>query len=155
MEHLTGTIGGLLIRQNFFSVLKLKHGILNFAFFSLQLKTADHRYSMSLNQSAIRPQSPFHRLIESLSGPISNSFLISLSLEFFNPVISHIKRVISFCPALVTLNDANIKMSINTLTDHPYKLKKGLHIAILSVMLPEQIKYVKPIAPASIWHLSI
>ena len=42
---------------------------------------------------------------------------------------------------------------MNNFTDHPYKLKKGLHIANFSVMTPEQMKYVKPVDPASTWHL--
>ena len=41
---------------------------------------------------------------------------------------------------------------MNNFTDHPYKLKKGLHIANFSVMTPEQMKYVKPIDLASTWH---
>ena len=38
-------------------------------------------------------------------------------------------------------------------TGHPYKLKKGMHIANVSVMTPEQIKHVRPIDPVSTWHL--
>ena len=42
---------------------------------------------------------------------------------------------------------------MNNFTDHPYKLKKGLHNAIFSVMTPEQMKYVKPVDTISTWHL--
>ena len=65
----------------------------------------------------------------------------------------HEKGDITFCPALVTLNDGNISIPVNNFTDHPYKLKKGLHIASFSVMTPEQMKYVKPVDPASTWNL--
>ena len=51
------------------------------------------------------------------------------------------------------MNDGNISIPVNNFTDHPYKLKKGLHIASFSVMTPEQMKYVKPVDPASTWHL--
>ena len=61
----------------------------------------------------------------------------------------HEEEDITFCPALVTLNDGNISIPVNNFTDQPYKLKKGLHIASFSVMTPEQIKYVKPVDPAS------
>ena len=60
---------------------------------------------------------------------------------------------ITFCTALVILNDGNILIPVNNFTDHPYKLKKGFHIANFSVMTPEQRKYVKPVDPASTWHL--
>ena len=45
MEHLTGPIIGLMFLQRNHTVLDMRQGILNFPFFSMQLKTADHRYS--------------------------------------------------------------------------------------------------------------
>ena len=65
----------------------------------------------------------------------------------------HEEGDITFCQALVTLNDGNISIPVNNFTDHPYKLKKGIHIANFSVMTPEQMKYVKQVDPASTWHL--
>ena len=67
--------------------------------------------------------------------------------------ILHEEGDITFCPALVTLNDGSISIPVNNFTHHPYKLKKRLHIANFSVMRPEQMKYVKPVDPASTWHL--
>ena len=45
MEHLTGPIIGLMFLQRNHTVLHMRQGILNFPFFSMQLKTADHKYS--------------------------------------------------------------------------------------------------------------
>ena len=45
MENLTGPIIELLLLQRNHTVLDMKQGILNFPLFSMQLKTADHRYS--------------------------------------------------------------------------------------------------------------
>ena len=45
MEHLTGPIIGLMFLQRNHTVLDIRQGILNFPFFSMQLKTADHKYS--------------------------------------------------------------------------------------------------------------
>ena len=42
---------------------------------------------------------------------------------------------------------------VNSFTDQPYKLKKGLQIANFSVMTPEQMKHVRPIDPVSTWPL--
>ena len=44
MEHLTGPIIGLMFLQRNHTVLDMRQGILNFPFFSMQLKTADHKY---------------------------------------------------------------------------------------------------------------
>ena len=65
----------------------------------------------------------------------------------------HEEGDITFCPALVTLNDRSISIPVNNFTDHPYKLKRGRHNANFSVMTPEQMKYVKPVDPASTWYL--
>ena len=43
MENLTGPIIGILILQRNHTVLHLRQGVLNFPFFSMQLKNADHR----------------------------------------------------------------------------------------------------------------
>ena len=63
----------------------------------------------------------------------------------------HEKGDITFCPALVTLNDGNISIPVTSFTDHTFK--KGHYIANFSVMTSEQIKYVKPVDPTSTWHL--
>ena len=46
MENLTGPIIGLMILQQNHTVLDMQQGILNFPFFWMQLKTADHRFPM-------------------------------------------------------------------------------------------------------------
>ena len=142
MEHLTGPIIGLMFLQRNHTVLDMRQGILNFPFFSMQLKTADHKYSNVLEpilnhtEITIPPKDGVLRW-----SPLQSSDFL------------HEEGDITFCPALVTLNDGNISIPVNNFTDHPYKLKKGLHFANFSVMTPEQLKYVKLIDPASTWHL--
>ena len=50
MGNLMGPIIGLMFLQLNHTVLDMRQGILNFPFFSMQLKTADHRYSNVLEQ---------------------------------------------------------------------------------------------------------
>ena len=45
MVHLTGSNFGLMFLQRNHTVLAMRQRILNFPFFSMQLKTADHKYS--------------------------------------------------------------------------------------------------------------
>ena len=128
MEHLTGPIIGLMFLQRNHTVLDMRQGILNFPFFSMQLKTANQDQFTTLSENAV-------------TGILQPSDLL------------HEERDITFCPALVTLNDGSISIPVNNSTDHPYKLKNGLYIANFSVMTPEQMKFVKPVDPASTWHL--
>ena len=120
----------------------------------MQLKTADHKYS-SVLEPILNPTEitipPNDRVLfrtnsllypeNAVTGILQPSYLL------------HEEGDITFCPALVTLNDGNISIPVNNFTDHPYKLNKGIHIANFSVMTPEQMKYVKPVDPASTWHL--
>ena len=154
MEHLTGPIIGLMFLQRNHTVLDMRQGILNFPFFSMQLKTADHKYSNVLE--------PILNPTEITIPPNDRVLIRTNSLLYPENAVTgilqpsdllHEEDDITFCPALVTLNDGNIMIPVNNFTDHPYKLKKGLHIANFSVMTPEQMKYVKPVDPASTWHL--
>ena len=154
MENLTGPIIGLMFLQRNHTVLDMRQGILNFPFFSMQLKTADHKYSNALEpilnpaEITIPPNDRVLIRTNSLLCPENDVTGILQPSDLL-----HEEGDITFCPALVTLNNGSISIPVNNSTDHPYKLKKGLHIANFSVMTPEQMKYVKPIDPASTWHL--
>ena len=45
MEKLSSPIFGLMFLQRNHTVLDMRQGILNFPYFSMQLKTVDHKYS--------------------------------------------------------------------------------------------------------------
>ena len=154
MEHLTGPIIGLMFLQRNHTVLDMRQGILNFPFFSMQLKTADHKYSKFL-EPILNPTEitipPNDRVLIRTNSSLYPENAVTGILQPSD--LLHEEGDITFCPVLVTLNDGNIMIPVNNFTDHPYKLKKGLHIANFSVMTPEQMKYVKPVDPASTWHL--
>ena len=154
MEHLTGPIIGLMFLQRNHTVLDMRQGILNFPFFSMQLKTADHKYSNVL-EPILNPTEitipPNDRVLTRINSLLYPENAVTGILQPSD--LLHEEGDIKFCPALVTLNDGSIMIPVNNFTDHPYKLKKGLHTANFSVMTPEQMKYVKPVDPASTWHL--
>ena len=154
MEHLTEPFIRLMFLQRNHTVLDMRQGILNFPFFSMQLKTTDHRYSNAL-EPILNPTEitipPNHRVLIRTSSLLYPENAVTGILQPSD--LLHEEGNITFCPALVTLNDNNISLPVNNLTDHPYKLKKGLHIANFSGMTPEQMKYVKPVDPVSTWHL--
>ena len=154
MENLTRSIIGLMFLQRNYTVLDMRQGILIFPFFSMQLKTADHRYSNIL-EPVLNPIKinipPNDRVLirtNSLLYPENAVTGVSQPSDLL-----HEEGDITFCPALVTLNDGNILIPVNNFTDRPYQLKKELNIANFSVMTPEQINYVKPVDLASTSHL--
>ena len=154
MEHLTVPSIGLMFLQRTHTVLDLRQGILNFPSFSMQLKTAYHKYSNVLESILNHTEITIPPNDRVLIRTISLLYPENAVTGILQPSdLLHEENHITFCTALVILNDGNILIPVNNFRDHPYKLKKGLLIANFSVMTPEQMKYVKPVDPASTWHL--
>ena len=136
------------------TVLDMGQGILNFPFFSMQLKTADHKY-LNVMEPILNP--------EDVTIPTSDRTIISIQSRIYaeNAVTGILQpseplneeNDITFCAAIITLDDGTTRIHVNNFTHQPYKLKKGMHIANFSVMTPEQMKHVRPIDPVSTWHL--
>ena len=154
MEKLTGPIIGLMFFPRNHTVLDMRQGILNFPYFSMQLKTADHKYSNVL-EPILNPDDitipPNDRTLVEIKSQIYNENTVTGVLQPSDHL--HEEGDITFCAAIVTLTNGNVNVHINNFTDQPYKLKKGLHIANFSVLTPEQMKHVKPIDPVTTWHL--
>ena len=154
MEKLTGPIIGLMFLQRNHTVLDMRQGILNFPYFSMQLKTADHKYSNVL-EPILNPDDvtipPNDRTLVEIKSQIYNENSVTGVLQPSD--LLHEESDITLCAAIVTLTNGNVSVHINNFSDQPYKLKKGLHIANFSVLTPEQMKHVKPIDPVSTWHL--
>ena len=155
MENMTGPILGLMFHQRNHIVLDMRREILDFPFFSMQLKTADHRYSNVLepinNPTEITTPPNDIVLIRTNSLLYPENAVIGILQPSSN--LLHEERDITGCTALVTMNNGNITIHVNNFTNHPYKFKKGLHFTSFSVMKPEQMKDIKQVDPASTWHL--
>ena len=131
MEHLTGPIIGLMFLQRNHAVLDMRQGILNFPFFSMQLKTADHKYSNVLE--------PILNPIEITIPPNDKVLIRTNSLLYSENAVTgilqpsdllHEEGDITFCPALVTLNDGNIMIPVNNFTDYPINSKRDFTLPI-------------------------
>ena len=153
MEKLSSPIIGLMFLQRNHTLLEMRQGILNFPFFS-QLKTADHKYSNVmepiLNSEDVTIP-PNDRTIISIQSRIYAENAVTGILQPSEPLNE--ENDITFCAAIITLDEGTTRIHVNNFTDQPYKLKKGMHIANFSVMTPEQMKHVRPIDPVSTWHL--
>ena len=125
MEHLTGPIIGLMFLQRNHTVLDMRQGILNFPFFSMQLKTADHEYSNVL-EPILNPTEvtipPNDRILIRTNSLLYPENAVTGILQPSD--LLHEEGDITFCPVLVILNDGNISIPVKNFTDHPYKLKK-------------------------------
>ena len=95
LEKLTGPIIGLMFLQWNHTVLNMRQGILNFPYFSMQLKTADPKYSNVL-EPVLNPDDitipPNDRILIEIKSQIYNE---NRSQECCNPVISSMKKATS------------------------------------------------------------
>ena len=150
MEKLSSPIIGFMFLQRNHTVLDMRQGILNFPFFSMQLKTADHKYS-NVMEPILNPEDvtipPNDRLIISIQSRIYAENAVTGILQPSEPLNE--ENDITFSAAIITLDEGTTRIHVNNFTDQPYKLKKGMHIANFSVMTPEQMKHVRPIDPVS------
>ena len=154
MEKLTSPLIGLSFLQRNNTILDMRQGILNFPFFSMQLKTADHKYTNVMEPICAR---------EDITIPPDDRHMVSMYSQLFDDAnVTGILQPsndladdgdITFCAALVTLTQGQVTIHVNNFTDQSHTIKRGSHIANFSVLTPEQMKYVKPIDAVTTWHL--
>ena len=154
MEKLTSPLIGLSFLQRNKTILDMRQGVLKFPFFSMQLKTADHKYTNVMEPICIR---------EDVTIPPNDRHPVQLASQLYevNTVTGILKPSntltddgdIAFCAALVTLTKGQVSLHLNNFTDSPCSLERGTQVATFTVLTPEQMKYVKPIDPVTTWHL--
>ena len=154
MEKLSSPIIGLMFLQRNHTVLDMRQGILNFPFFSMHLKTADHKYS-NVMEPILNPEDVTIPPNDRTTIPIQSQIYAEIAVTgILQPSeLLNEENDIKFCAAITTLDEGTTSIHVNNFTDQPHKLKKGMHIANFSVITPEQMKHVRPQDPVSTWHL--
>ena len=154
MEKLTSPLIGLSFLQRNNTILEMRQGVLNFPFFSMQLKTADHKYTNVMEPISIREVvtiPPNDRHLVQLASQLYEDTTVTGILQPSNTLTDD--GDIAFCATLVTLTNGQVPVHLSNFTDSPYTLKRGTQVATFTVLTPEQMKYVKPIDPVTTWHL--
>ena len=126
MEKLTSPLFGLSFLQRNNTVLDMRQGVLNFTFLSMQLKTADHKYTNVMEPICIR---------EDVTIPPNDQHSVLMALQLYeNSTVFGILQPsnditddgdIAFCATLVTLTNDQVSIHLNIFTDSPYTLKRG------------------------------
>ena len=132
----------------------MRQGILNFPFFSMQLK----------NEDRIHPN-----VIEPILNPIETTLqsgkrtTIWVKSQIYtdneatgiiqpSPLLENDEDLL-ICPALSSTQNNKYMVQISNFLDYPYTLKKGTHIANFSMLTLEQTKHIRPVSPTSVRHL--
>ena len=123
-------------------------------FFSMQLKTADHKYTNFMEPICICEGvtiSPNDRQLVPMTSQLYNDTTVTGITQPSNDLTGD--GDIYFCAALVALTQGPVTIHVNNFTDHSHTLKRDSLVANFSVLTPEKMKYVKPIDPVITWHL--
>ena len=141
MEKLTSPLIGLSFLQRNNTILDMRQGVLHFPFFSMQLKTADRKYTNVMEPICAR---------EDITIPPNDRHMVSMSSQLYDDTnVTGIFQPsndlaedgdITSCAALVTLTQGQISIHVNNFTDQPCTNKRGSHIANFSVLTPEQMQ---------------
>ena len=98
----------------------MRQGVLNFPFFSMQLKTADHKYTNVMETICAR---------EDITIPPNDRHMVSMFSQLYDDtnvtgIIQPSNDLaedgdITFCAALVTLTQGQVSIHVNNFTDQP------------------------------------
>ena len=154
MTNLTSTLIGLFFLQHNSIILNMRQGILNFPFFSMQLKNEDRAYPNVIE--------PILNPVETILQPgkrttiwvRSEVYTDNEATEIFQPS-SLLENDEDFlmCPLLSSTQNSKHMVQISNFLDHPCTLKKGTHIVNFSVLTLEQPKRIRPVNLASVKRL--
>ena len=132
----------------------MRQGMLNFPFFSMQLKNEDRTYpnviEPILNPVETRLQPGKRTTIWVKSQIYTDNEATGINQP--SPLLENDDDLL-ICPTFSSTQNNKHMVQIINFLDHHYTLKKGTHIANFSILTPEQTKHIRPVNPTSVRHL--
>ena len=154
MTNLTSPMVGLLFLQRNSTILDMRQGILNFPFFSMQLKKED-RTNTNVIEPIINPAEiilqPGKRTTIWVKSQIYTENEVTGIIQL-SPLLENDEDLL-ICQAISSTQNNKHMVQISNFLDHPYTLKKGTHMANFSILIPEQTKHIRPVNSTSVRHL--
>ena len=153
VTNLTSPLIGLFFLQRNNTIFDTRQGILNFPFFSMQLKNEDRPYPNVIE--------PILNPVETILQPGKRTTIRVKSQIYTNneatgifqplPLLEN-DEDLPICPAISSTQNNKHMVQFSNFLDHPYTLKKGTHIANFWILTPEQTKHIRPVNPTSVRH---
>ena len=132
----------------------MRQGILNFPFFSMQLKNEDRTYPNVIE--------PILNPVDTILQPKKRT-TIWVKPQIYtkneatgiiqpSPILQNDEDLL-ICPALSSNQNNKHMVQNSNFLDDPYTLKKRAHMANFSILTPEQTKHSQPVNPTLDRHL--
>ena len=116
----------------------MRQGVLNFPFFSMQLKTADHKYTNVREPICIRAD---------VTTPPNDTHLVLMASQLYeDTTVTGILQQsnaftddgdIAVCAALVTLTNGQVAIHLINVSDSPCTINRDTQVAKFTVLTPE------------------
>ena len=150
MTNLTSPLIVLLFLQRNSTILDM----LNFPFFSMQLKNEDRTYPNVIE--------PIVNPAETILQPGKKTTIWVKSQIYTDneatgviqpsPLLENDEDLL-ICPAILSTQNNKHMFQLGNFLDHPFTIKKGTHMANFSLLSLEQTKHIRPVNPTSVKHL--
>ena len=154
MANLANPLIGLLLLQRKGPVSDSRQVLINFPSFPLQLGGANNSYpkvtELLLNPHEILLQ-PGKQIIDWVKSKIDSEREVNGTLQPTLYIQSN--HELNICPATKSRKNHQYILQLNNFRNYPYTLRKATHLANLSILTPDQTKYIQPIDPAPVRHI--
>ena len=149
LKNLTGPIIGLHFMKHNSVVIDTTHGLIRFPHLTMQVKTA-------LSQASAKPQPVL--IHDSITMPQMTTKTITAFVDHSSEwkttgTVTPVEKFTEAASLIIshsmsTIIDRKIAVRVTNTTDSPYTINKNTQIAELSVVTPEQSKFIEPVGMA-------
>ena len=153
MTNLTSPLSRLLFLQRNSTILDMRQGILNFPFFSMQLKNEDRIYP-NVTETILNP-------VETILKPgkrttiwiKSQIYTDNEATRIFqpSPLLENDEDLL-ICPEISSIQNNKHMVQISNFPNHPFTFKIGTNMANFSILIPEQTKHIRLVNKTSVRH---
>ena len=154
MTDLTSPLIGLLFLQGNSTNFELRQRILNFFFFSMHLKNEERTYP-NVIELILNTVKPYCNREKRTTNWIKSQFQTDNQATGIiqpSPLLENDEDLL-ICPPLSSTQNNKYIVQISNFLDHPCTLKKGTHIANISILTLEQTTHIETINTTSMKHL--
>ena len=154
LTNLTNPFISLLLLQRNSTILDMRQGTPNFLSFSMQLNNQDRTY-LKFSEPILNP-------VENILQPGKRTTIwVNSQIHTDNKATGIIQPSpllendgdLLICPAPSSTQNHKHMVQSSKFLEYPFTLKKGKHVANLSILSFEQTKHITPINPTSVRHL--
>ena len=146
MKNLTGPSIGLYFMRHNSVVIDTTHGLIHFPHLIMQVKSA-------LSQTSVKPQSVLIHdkiTVPQMTTKTITAFVDHTSEWNTTGTVTPVEKFTATASLLIfhsmsTIIDRKIAVRVTNTTESPYTINKNTQFAELSVVTPEQSKFIKPV----------